>query len=102
MLSCPQCGAGGLNWCKGHKVKINGKFADSLVEDCCFNCGYKSKPYSPGLSRPLIIMTSPKRNEKTTKEEKITFTACKGDMEIHIKIGRKGLEKLMSVFMEAE
>lgn len=101
---CPMCGASGFEFCKGHKIKVKGGYDADFVKDVCFKCGYESKPYSVCTSakEPFVIVTPPRPIKQTTHttDEKITFTACKGDLEISIKVGKDGLSKLLSIFME--
>jgi hypothetical protein len=104
---CPKCGNSDITWCPEHRIKIRGGYSEHLLEEACLLCGYISKPYPKELkvSRPIIIMDTANRPQKyrqkeATIDEKITFTAKKGDMEINIKVGKDGLNKLMSIFME--
>lgn len=102
-MSCPECGVSDLRWCPGHKIKVKGGYSEEFVYDVCLSCGYESEQYA---KRPVVIMKMPKRpeQEQITKEEKkdskIVFTAAVGDAEISIKVGKEGLSKLLSMFLE--
>ena len=103
MAECPVCHASGSEYCVGHKIKVKGGYDYNYVADVCFRCGYESEKYPV---RPVILMDmrgTPKRQPiaaTTTEDKKITFTACKGDVEINIKVGKDGLSKLISMLME--
>lgn len=104
---CPQCGATGFEFCKGHKIKVKGGFDADFVKDVCFKCGYESKAYSArtSIKQPFVIVTPPRPVKQAipiTDDEKITFTARKGDLEISIKVGKDGISKLLSMFMEVQ
>lgn len=108
--SCPQCGASGIEYCAGHKVKVKGGWDKDYRQDVCFKCGYASEKYIP-FSTPIMVKVPPrpeKYQEKqqtkqaieNTNEKRITFHANVGDAEINITVGKDGLSKLLSMFME--
>lgn len=107
---CPVCSSTWPSFTKEHKIKTKGGYDPNLVQDVCFRCGYESKAYTKDFNfrKPFIVVNAPQRpiarakltEDKNTINEKITFTACKGDLEINIKVGKQSFSKLLSMFAE--
>ena len=66
---------------KNHK-KVTEWFCEK-----CYNAAY-------GISPDRVMELA------FTKDKKIVFNACIGDTEISLKVGKEGLSKIFSMFME--
>lgn len=100
---CPVCHASWPEYIPDHKIAVKGGFDENYAEAVCCRCGYQSEKYAV---RPVIVMDRRSTIQKqplvaaNTEDKRVTFTACKGDIEFNIKVGKEGLSKLISMLME--
>ena len=83
---CEKCGAESDNLGRVDGLKDHKKVTEWQCEKC-YNNAY-------GIRSDRIAELA------LTKDKKIIFNACIGDSEISIKVGKEGLSKLLSIFME--